>query len=57
MSKYVGEAEEKLLGIIETAYAESLIRSLPSIIFLDEIDSVIGRRDNTDTHFEIRFVD
>lgn len=57
MSKYVGEAEEKLRGIFETAYAESLIRSLPSFIFFDEIDSVVGRRDNSDNNFEIRFVD
>jgi SpoVK/Ycf46/Vps4 family AAA+-type ATPase len=55
--KYVGEAEEKLRNIFETAHEQSLVRSLPSFIFFDEIDSVLGKRDSSENNFEIRFVD
>ncbi|XP_955188.1 cell divison cycle CDC48 homologue or transitional endoplasmic reticulum ATPase [Theileria annulata] len=51
MSKMVGESEEKLRKTFETAS-----KNAPSIIFIDEIDSIAGKRDKTSGELERRLV-
>ena len=51
MSKYVGETEENLRKIFEEAEEEA-----PSIIFIDEIDSVAPKRDEASGEVERRMV-
>ncbi|ABR56501.1 AAA family ATPase, CDC48 subfamily [Methanococcus aeolicus Nankai-3] len=51
MSKYVGETEENLRKIFEDAEEEA-----PSIIFIDEIDSVAPKRDEASGEVERRMV-
>ncbi|RXG72399.1 VCP-like ATPase [Armadillidium vulgare] len=42
LSKYVGETEKGLNKVIEKAFLSS-----PALVFMDEIDSLCGRRDGT----------
>ncbi len=51
LSKYFGESEEKLRQIFDEAKKNS-----PSIIFIDEIDSIAPRRDELGNETEIRVV-
>ncbi|MGE0242529.1 MAG: CDC48 family AAA ATPase [Nitrososphaeraceae archaeon] len=51
MSKYYGESEEKLRSIFEQAE-----KNAPSIIFIDEIDSIAPRRDEVSGEVERRIV-
>ena len=51
MGKYHGESEERMRGIFEEAS-----RSAPSIIFIDEIDSIAPKRDQTSGEVEKRVV-
>ncbi|EAN31235.2 ATPase family associated with various cellular activities (AAA) family protein [Theileria parva strain Muguga] len=51
MSKMVGESEEKLRKTFENAR-----KNAPSIIFIDEIDSIAGKRDKTSGELERRLV-
>ena len=51
MDKYYGESERKLREIFEEAQANS-----PSIIFIDEIDSIAPKRDDTKGEVERRVV-
>lgn len=51
VSKYYGESEAKLRQLFEQAKKES-----PSIIFLDEIDSIAPKRENTTGEVEKRIV-
>ena len=51
MSKYYGESEEKLRSIFEQAE-----KSAPSIIFIDEIDSIAPKRDEVSGEVERRIV-
>jgi transitional endoplasmic reticulum ATPase len=51
MSKYYGESEEKLRNIFEQAE-----KSAPSIIFIDEIDSIAPKRDEVSGEVERRIV-
>jgi transitional endoplasmic reticulum ATPase len=50
-SKYYGESEKKLRDIFKEAE-----KTAPSIIFIDEIDSLAPSRDNTSTEVERRIV-
>jgi len=47
--RYVGEAEKELREIFHTSAEESKKRGLPSFIFFDEIDAILGNRDTSDT--------
>ena len=51
VSKYYGESEAKLRQLFEQAKKEA-----PSIIFLDEIDSIAPKRENTTGEVEKRIV-
>ena len=51
VSKYYGESEAKLRQLFEKAKKEA-----PSIIFLDEIDSIAPKRENTTGEVEKRIV-
>ena len=51
MSKYYGESEEKLRSIFEQAE-----KNAPSIIFIDEIDSIAPKRDEVSGEVERRIV-
>lgn len=51
ISKYYGEAENKLRELFEEASENS-----PSIIFIDEIDSITPNRDNSNSPVESRIV-
>ncbi len=51
MAKHYGESEERLRGIFEEAR-----NSAPSIIFIDEIDSIAPKRDETPGELEKRIV-
>jgi len=51
ISKFVGESEEKLVSLFATAR-----RHAPSIIFLDEIDSLCPKRDETTDELQKRIV-
>ena len=51
MDKYYGESERKLREIFEEAQANS-----PAIIFIDEIDSIASKRDDTKGEVERRVV-
>src|SRR5918995_158060 len=51
MSKYYGESEEKLRNIFEQAE-----KSAPSIIFIDEIDSIAPKREEVSGEVERRIV-
>jgi transitional endoplasmic reticulum ATPase len=51
MSKYYGESEEKLRNIFEQAE-----KNAPSIIFIDEIDSIAPKRDEVSGEVERRVV-
>ena len=51
MSKYYGESEEKLRNIFEQAE-----KNAPSIIFIDEIDSITPKRDEVSGEVERRIV-
>jgi AAA+ superfamily predicted ATPase len=51
ISKYYGEAEEKLKDMFDNA-----IENDPSIIFIDEIDSICPRRGNESSELERRIV-
>ncbi|MCE7735758.1 MAG: CDC48 family AAA ATPase [Candidatus Heimdallarchaeota archaeon] len=51
MSKYFGEAESKLREIFQNAQKQA-----PSIIFIDEIDSIAPNRDNSSSSAENRIV-
>src|ERR671911_1043540 len=51
MSKYYGESEEKLRNIFEQAE-----KSAPSIIFIDEVDSIAPKRDEVSGEVERRIV-
>ncbi|KAB7506685.1 Cell division cycle protein 48-like protein, partial [Armadillidium nasatum] len=42
LSKYVGETEKDLNKVIEKAFLSS-----PALVFMDEIDSLCGRRDGS----------
>ena len=42
MSKYYGESEEKIRNIFEQAE-----KNAPSIIFIDEIDSIASKREES----------
>lgn len=50
-SKFVGEGERKLRDIFEKARLNA-----PAIIFMDEIDSIAGKRDGFSAEFEIKLV-
>ena len=56
MCKYVGEAESTLRDIFEEAQRLSIVEKTPSIIFIDEIDCIAGKRDKLENGFEVRFV-
>ncbi|KAL4483199.1 hypothetical protein ABPG74_019225 [Tetrahymena malaccensis] len=56
MSQFVGQGEEQLREIFKNAAWESQKRKLPSFIFFDEIDAILSSRDNSDTQYEVRFV-
>lgn len=47
LDKYVGETEENLREIVEAAQENG-----PSIIYIDEIDSLTAKREDTDTQHE-----
>lgn len=49
MSKYVGEAEKTLRALFEVARKER-----PSIIFIDEIDSIAGERSSEENEVSRR---
>src|SRR2546430_30888 len=51
MSKYYGESEEKLRGIFKEAQENA-----PSIIFIDEIDSIAPKREEVTGELEKRIV-
>ncbi len=51
MSKYYGESEEKLRGIFKEAQDNA-----PSIIFIDEIDSIAPKREEVSGELEKRIV-
>ena len=51
MSKYYGESEEKLRNIFEQAE-----KNAPSIIFIDEIDSIAPKREEVSGEVERRIV-
>ena len=51
MSKYYGESEEKLRNIFEQAE-----KNAPSIIFIDEIDTIAPKRDEVSGEVERRIV-
>ncbi len=51
ISKFVGEAEQKLRGIFEEAS-----KNAPSIIFIDEIDSIAPKREEVTGEVEKRVV-
>ncbi len=51
MSKYYGESEEKLRSIFEQAE-----KNAPSIIFIDEVDSIAPKRDEVSGEVERRIV-
>src|SRR5689334_23957205 len=51
MSKYYGESEEKLRNICEQAE-----KNAPSIIFIDEIDSIAPKREEVTGEVERRIV-
>src|SRR6267378_4145087 len=51
MSKFYGESEERLRGIFEQAE-----ESAPSIIFIDEVDSIAPKRDEVQGETERRIV-
>ena len=51
ISKFVGEAEQKLRGIFEEA-----AKNAPSIIFIDEIDSIAPKREEVTGEVEKRVV-
>ena len=51
MSKYYGEAESRLREIFESA-----TKNAPSIIFIDEIDSIAPKRENAGGEVERRIV-
>jgi transitional endoplasmic reticulum ATPase len=51
MGKYYGESEEKLRGIFKEAEANA-----PSIIFIDEIDSIAPKREEVSGELEKRIV-
>jgi transitional endoplasmic reticulum ATPase len=51
MSKYYGESEEKLRGIFKEAQENA-----PSIIFIDEIDSIAPKREEVSGELEKRIV-
>jgi SpoVK/Ycf46/Vps4 family AAA+-type ATPase len=48
-SSYVGESEESIRKIFQKARD-----SHPSVIFFDEIDSLVGKRDSTSSNVEKR---
>lgn len=50
-SKFVGEGERKLRDIFEKSRLNA-----PAIIFMDEIDSIAGKRDGFSAEFEIKLV-
>lgn len=56
MCKYVGESEGTLRDIFDEAERMSLVKKTPSIVFIDEIDCVAGKRDKLENGFEVRFV-
>src|SRR5829696_1594712 len=51
MSKYYGESEEKLRNVFEQAE-----KNMPSIIFIDEIDSIAPKREEVSGEVERRIV-
>src|SRR5215207_6515416 len=51
MSKYYGESEEKLRSVFEQAE-----KNMPSIIFIDEIDSIAPKREEVSGEVERRIV-
>lgn len=51
MAKHYGESEERLRSIFEEAQ-----KSAPSVIFIDEIDSIAPKRDETQGELERRIV-
>ena len=51
MSKYYGESEEKLRNVFEQAE-----KNAPSIIFIDEIDSIAPKREEVTGEVERRIV-
>ena len=51
MSKYYGESEEKLRNVFEQAE-----KNAPSIIFIDEIDSIAPKREEVSGEVERRIV-
>ena len=51
MSKYHGESEERLRNIFEQAE-----KNAPSIIFIDEIDSIAPKREEVTGEVERRIV-
>ena len=51
MSKFYGETEERLRGIFEKATNEA-----PSIVFIDELDSIAPKRDDVKGEVERRMV-
>ncbi|MFB5599760.1 MAG: CDC48 family AAA ATPase [Nitrososphaeraceae archaeon] len=51
MSKYYGESEEKLRNVFEQAE-----KNAPSIIFIDELDSIAPKRDEVSGEVERRIV-
>ncbi|KAL4475479.1 hypothetical protein ABPG72_013303 [Tetrahymena utriculariae] len=57
MNQYVGESEEQLRNAFQECINESLNTNLPSILFFDEVDAVLSKRNTSDTKYEVRFVD
>ena len=51
MSKYYGESEEKLRNVFQQAE-----KNAPSIIFIDEIDSIAPKREEVSGEVERRIV-
>lgn len=46
-----GQSEEKIRGIFQ-----AVRESAPAIIFIDELDSIAGKRENASKDLEIRIV-
>lgn len=48
VSKYYGESERQIRDVFEAAEREAEEKAEPTVVFIDEIDSVVPRRDRAD---------